>query len=373
MKIGILGGGQLAKMLALAGIPLGYSFVFFDPSPDACAASLGQHIKADYDDWSKLQLFAEAVDLVTFEFENVPLATVNFVNKHCTVLPKENALESTQDRLIEKILFRQLGLPGAAFFDITSLKNLERAAEYLGLPLVLKSRFGGYDGKGQYIVKSQEDIAQIWSEIDGRPYIAEEWVSYTREVSVIAARSRNGDCVFYDLVENVHHQGILQTSINRPFDPLSTKAQEYARKLMNEIDYCGVLTLELFQVGDELLVNEFAPRVHNTGHWTIEGAFVSQFENHLRAIVNLPLGETKHVAHCAMVNFVGTLPSSKELLTIPNSHFHQYGKQAKIGRKLGHITICSDQPEVVESYVHALLAQLQKNSSLSEIDESTPT
>jgi len=349
MKIGILGAGQLAQMLALAGIPLGCRFVFYDPTPDCCAAALGKHVQEDYDNWQALQAFAESVDIVTFEFENVPVETVNFIEKHGTVYPKANSLGATQDRLFEKQLFARLGIPTAKFIDITSRADLEQAADSLGYPLLLKSRTGGYDGKGQIMLESQQQLDSAWLEINGQPFIAEKWVSFSREVSIIAARSQNGGCEFYDLVENQHHQGILRTSFNRPDDPLSTKAQEYIQTLMNELDYCGVLTLELFQVGDQLVVNEFAPRVHNSGHWTIEGAVVSQFENHLRAILNLPLGATTHVAYSAMINFISQIPPVNELLSVPGSHYHQYGKQPKPGRKLGHLTICADLPETLES------------------------
>lgn len=358
MKIGILGGGQLAQMLALAGIPLGYRFVFYDPSPDCCAAALGEHIQADYDDWQQLQTFAESVDLATFEFENVPLAAVNFVAEHCTLYPKTNALQATQDRWMEKQLFRRLGIPTPQFADIKSRADLTQAAERLGYPLVLKSRFGGYDGKGQIVIKSAQQLEQAWLELSGQPYIVEQWIRFSREVSIIAVRNLSGKMAFYDLAENIHCSGILQTTLNRPGDKLLQQAQGYVHRLMEELDYCGVLTLEFFQIGDELLANEFAPRVHNSGHWTIEGAAVSQFENHLRAILNLPLGQTTRLAYCAMINFVGVLPAMNELLTIPDSHYHQYGKQPKPGRKLGHLTIRSDQPETVENLAQRVVSQI---------------
>jgi len=349
MKIGILGAGQLAQMLALAGIPLGYRFVFYDPTPDCCAAAVGEHIQEHYDNWQALQAFAESVDIVTFEFENVPVETVNFIEKHRTVYPKANSLEATQDRLVEKQLFARLGIPTAQFHDISSRADLDQAADSLGYPLLLKSRTGGYDGKGQIMIESQDQLDSTWLEINGQPFIAEQWVSFSREVSIIAVRSQNGDCEFYDLVENQHRQGILRTSFNRPDDPLSANAQEYIQTLMNELDYCGVLTLELFQVGDQLVVNEFAPRVHNSGHWTIEGAVASQFENHLRAVLNLPLGATTHVAYSSMINFIAQMPAASELLNFAGTHYHQYGKQPKPGRKLGHLTICAEQPETLET------------------------
>lgn len=364
MKIGILGGGQLAQMLALAGIPLGYRFVFYDPTPDCCAASLGTHIQAPYDDWKQLQLFAEAVDIVTYEFENVPLATVNYVAGLTPLYPKANALEKTQDRWLETQFFASLGIPTAKTVDIKSRADLSNAIEILGYPLILKSRFGGYDGKGQIIIHSEAQLDHAWQEINEQPFIAEQYVQYSREISIIAARQLNGEMVFYDLAENRHRHGILQCSLNRPNDSFLHQAQTHIRSLMEALDYCGVLALEMFQLGDKLIANEYAPRVHNSGHWTIEGAAVSQFENHLRAILNLPLGSTAHLAHCAMVNFIGLLPDRLELLQIPDSHYHDYGKEAKPGRKLGHLTLRAKQSEIVESQAHPLINQLSSQFDL---------
>ncbi len=344
MKIGILGGGQLAKMLALAGSPFDCRFVFYDPSPNCCAALLGEHIQAGYEDWSRLKKFAKSVDLVTYEFESVPLTTVLFIAEICTVYPKPNALEFTQDRWIEKQLFGRLNIPTAHFVDIKSRTDLTHASLRLGFPFILKRRSGGYDGKGQKLVTSETELEQTWLKIKGQPFIAEQRIDFSREVSLVAARSLSGECVYYDLAENHHNHGILQTTVNKPNDPMTKKAQTYTQRLMDELDYCGVLTLEFFQVGNELVANEYAPRVHNSGHWTIEGAAVNQFENHLRAILDLPLGKTSHLAYCAMVNFIGELPMMDTLLTIPDSHYHIYGKQPKKGRKLGHLTIRSQLP-----------------------------
>lgn len=358
MKIGILGGGQLAKMLALAGIPLGYQFIFYDPAADCCAASLGKHIQAAYDDWQQLQHFAEAVDMVTYEFENVPLSAVNFVARLTPLYPKANALENTQDRWLEKQFFARLGIPTAQTVDIKSRADLSKAAEALDFPLILKSRLGGYDGKGQIMISSEAQLDQAWLEIAEQPFIAEQFIHYDREVSVIAARQSSGEIVFYDLAENSHRHGILQCSLNRPDDPFLPQAQAHIQRLMDALDYCGVLALEMFQVGDQLIANEYAPRVHNSGHWTIEGAAVSQFENHLRAILNLPLGATTHLAYCAMINFIGLLPDRIDLLQLPDSHYHDYGKQAKPGRKLGHLTLRADQPETVESLAQPVVTHL---------------
>ncbi len=344
-NVGILGGGQLAQMLALAGIPLGLRFVFFDPTEDCCAAALGQHIKADFDDWSQLKIFAESVDIVTFEFENIPLAAIEYVRNIRPVYPEINALQAKQDRLVEKQLFQRLGIATPMFVDIKSRHDLDEAPDILGLPFVIKSRYGGYDGKGQWLVKSADQTADVWAQIDGLPCIAEQWIDFSREVSMVAVQNRHADKVFYDLAENQHNRGILHTTINRPGDPMAGKAQAIISQLMDELNYCGVMALELFQINGQLMANEFAPRVHNTGHWTIEGAGTSQFENHLRAILNLPLGDTGHNGQWVMLNLVGDLPDLTKISSMANSHLHDYRKQARPGRKLGHLTVRADPRE----------------------------
>lgn len=354
MKIGVFGGGQLAQMLALAGIPLGLRFVFFDPTPDCCAATLGQHMHADFDDWQQLKLFAKSVDLVTFEFENIPLSAIEFVSKYTRVYPEINTLNVKQDRLLEKQLFQRLGIATPKFIDIQSKNDIHDAAETLGFPFVIKTRFGGYDGKGQWVLKSEEQIAYTWSQIDGLPCIAEQWINFSREVSIIAVQNRNNERVFYDLAENGHDRGILHTTVNRPSDPIALEAQKIICKLLEELNYCGAIALELFECNGQLIANEFAPRVHNSGHWTIEGAATSQFENHLRAILNLPLGSTQHKGQYVMLNFISKIPELPHALSVPNSHFHNYTKQAKPGRKLGHLTVCADQHEDIDNLVFRL-------------------
>lgn len=344
MIVGILGGGQLARMLAMAGQPLDCRFVFYEPSAECCAAPFGTHIRADYDDWQALRAFAEGVDVLTYEFENVPLASALFVQQFTRLYPQANALEATQDRLREKRLFRQLGIATPEFFAPDCLDDLHGVARELGFPFVIKTRHGGYDGKGQFVVRSAAELAPVWSQLGGRPAIAEQWVTYTREVSIIAARNRAGDLACYDLAENHHEDGILRLTLPRAGDPLYEQARAYVEKLVLQLDYCGVIALELFDVDGALLANEFAPRVHNSGHWTIEGAVTSQFENHLRAILDLPLGQTAQPGYCAMINLIGTLPDMKKVHDLPGGHFHQYDKQPKPGRKLGHITLRQAEP-----------------------------
>ena len=339
MNVGIVGGGQLARMLALAGLPLKLRFTFLDPAPDACAASLGTHLVGAFDDVAMLQRLAEASDVVTYEFENVPEAAIAYLAGHTAVHPAASALAIARDRWREKSLFRELGLPTAEFMAVDSLQHLQRAVSEIGLPAVLKTRTLGYDGKGQMLLRQPSDVETAWRRLGGVPLILESYVRFEREVSIIAVRGRDGDLRFYPLAENEHVDGILRLSRCRPEDAVQARAERYARAVLEELDYVGVLTLELFQAGDALLVNEMAPRIHNSGHWTIEGAAVSQFEHHLRAILGLPLGDTRALAHTAMVNFLGAVPPAARVLAVPGARLHDYGKRPQPGRKLGHATV----------------------------------
>lgn len=339
MTVGILGGGQLGRMLALAGYPLGLTFRFLDPAPDACAFPLGEGLVGGFDDRRLLDRLGADVEVVTYEFENIPVDAVEYLAQRARVLPPPQALRNTQDRLQEKRLFAALGIPTARFCAVDSDRDLREAAERLGFPLVLKTRSQGYDGKGQLVVEGEDELASARRRLGNAPVLAEEFVAFDREVSIVALRGAGGEIAYYPLAENVHRQGILHTSVSRPADPMAAKARDYAERLLTHLDYVGVLALEFFHVGDELLANEFAPRVHNTGHWTIEGAETSQFENHLRAILGLPLGSTAPVASVALVNCIGTLPDARRLLGIPGVHLHIYGKSPRPGRKVGHVTI----------------------------------
>ena len=339
MKVGILGGGQLARMIALAGYPLGVRFVFLDPSISACATTLGSHLHGDYEDENLLAELSKRADVVTYEFENVPAKVANFLEAHTQVYPSPKALAVAQDRLIEKDFLNELGIPTAPYHDITTFESLQNAMETIGYPAILKTRTQGYDGKGQSVLKSSADLKSAWQKLDGLPAVVEGFVKFSREVSIVAVRSVSGELAFYPLSENVHKGGILRVSQSLHNDPMQEKAQDYVTRLMTALKYVGVLALELFEVNGELIANEFAPRVHNSGHWTIEGAQTSQFENHLRAILDLPLGSTQAVDYVAMVNFIGGKPDSEEMLKIPNVHLHLYGKAPRKGRKIAHATI----------------------------------
>jgi 5-(carboxyamino)imidazole ribonucleotide synthase len=356
MNVGIVGGGQLARMLALAGYPLGLRFTFLDPAPDACAAPLGTHLEGAYDDIDMLQRLASASDVVTYEFENVPEAAIAYLSEHTAVYPDVGALALARDRWREKSLFRELGLPTAEFMIVDSLEELRQAVAEIGLPAVLKTRTLGYDGKGQAVLRQPDDVAAAWQRLGGVPLILESFVRFEREISIIAARGLDGALRFYPVAENDHRDGILHLSRCRPGDRAQAQAERYARAVLESLDYVGVLALELFQLGDQLLVNEMAPRIHNSGHWTIEGAAVSQFEQHLRAILGLPLGATYALGHAAMVNFIGSVPPAAQVLAVPGARLHDYGKRPRPGRKLGHATVVAADAEDVDMALSRLLA-----------------
>ncbi|GAB6141121.1 5-(carboxyamino)imidazole ribonucleotide synthase [Methylosoma difficile] len=356
MKIGVLGAGQLARMIALAGYPLGLDFIFLDPSEDACAGKLGDQLLGDYDHPRLLASLAEQADVVTYEFENVPADVAEYLAARTQVHPSPKALAVAQDRLIEKNFFNEIGIPTPTYAPVDSFQGLQTAMQSIGYPAILKSRTQGYDGKGQSLLKSVADLAAAWKLLDGVPAIVEGFVPFSREVSIIGVRSESGELVFYPLSENQHRGGILRVSRCLSSDPMQAQAEDYARRLITELDYVGVLALELFEVDGKLIANELAPRVHNSGHWTIEGAETSQFENHLRAILNLPLGATDPVGCAAMVNFIGGLPKSEDILSIANAHLHLYAKEPRKGRKVAHATIRTDSPEQMESSLAQLIS-----------------
>jgi 5-(carboxyamino)imidazole ribonucleotide synthase len=354
MKVGVLGAGQLARMIALAGYPLGVDFIFLDPAKDACANKLGTHLHGDYDDPALLARLAEAADVVTYEFENVPSDVAHFLATHTEVHPSPNALAIAQDRLVEKNYFNSIGIPTPNFAPIESQADLTAAMATIGWPAIVKSRRMGYDGKGQSLIRTPDDLTKAWEALDGVPAVVEAFVPFDREVSIIAARSPQGEIAFYPLSENLHKGGILRVSECRVTDPMQPQAEQYVTRLLEALDYVGVLALELFQVNGQLVANEFAPRVHNSGHWTIEGAETSQFENHLRAILSLPLGSTQPVGHPAMVNFIGGLPETSEVLAIEHAHLHLYDKAPRKGRKVAHATLRAESREQLSSRLKTL-------------------
>jgi 5-(carboxyamino)imidazole ribonucleotide synthase len=348
VTIGILGGGQLGYMLALAGYPLGLHFRFLDPSPEAPVGRIAQRVTAEYTDQAALEKFSGGLELVTYEFENVPVEAARYLAERVPVCPPPAALETAQDRVAEKNLFRKLGVTTAEFAAVSNSAELDAALKTLGLPAVLKTSRMGYDGKGQWILRTPQDVAKAKSELPSAKLILERFVPFTRELSVLAVRSRNGETAIYPLVENHHRSGILRLSLApapRLDPPIQRAAENVASRVLESLKYVGVLAIEFFEHQGVLLANEMAPRVHNSGHWTIEGAVTSQFENHLRAVLGLPLGSTGLTGHSAMLNLIGDLPDSAEVLAVPDAHLHLYGKSPRPGRKLGHITLRAASPE----------------------------
>ncbi|MHB8404722.1 MAG: 5-(carboxyamino)imidazole ribonucleotide synthase [Gammaproteobacteria bacterium] len=347
--IGIVGAGQLGRMLALAGYPLGLEFVFLDKSTDAPGGQVGHIILGEFNDPKKLGELAASVDILTYDVENVAVEALGDIPKNTIFLPPVTALAAGQDRLSEKQLFQTLRIPTAKYRSVDSMPDLEEAIHAIGYPAVLKTRRLGYDGRGQRIIHSPAELGSAFNALGGVPLILEEFIDFTREVSILGVRNRSGQTAFYALTENHHRDGILRLSIAPyPDRKLQSLAQKHARRVMQHFNYAGVLTLEFFVKQGKLIANETAPRVHNSGHWTIEGAVTSQFENHLRAILNLPLGDTSPLGCSAMVNFIGELPPLADILKIPGAHYHDYGKQPRPARKLGHATlVCKTRKELL--------------------------
>jgi 5-(carboxyamino)imidazole ribonucleotide synthase len=342
-------------MLALAGYPLDIRCTVLDPASHACASQVARSIVGAYDDPVALARLASDQDVITYEFENVPVEALRAVAERVPVYPPPEALEATQDRLLEKELFEKVGVESAPFAPVDSPGSLAEALEQIGVPAVMKTRRLGYDGKGQRVIHDPRLAEAAWLSLGGVQSILERLVGFDREVSMVAVRGLDGDSGFYPLVENSHREGILD--VTRAPAPdlgigLQQTAEHYIREMMDLLGYVGVLAIEMFQVGERLLGNEIAPRVHNTAHWTIEGAETSQFENHLRAITGLPLGSTAPLGHSAMVNLIGSAPEPAALTAIPGAHLHLYGKEPRPGRKIGHVTLRTDDPLVLE---HSLL------------------
>jgi 5-(carboxyamino)imidazole ribonucleotide synthase len=339
-RVGILGGGQLGRMLALAGYPLGVECTLLDPGPDACARQVAPTLEGALDSVSALTRLARGVDVLTFDIENVPAEALGALRDVVPIHPAPAAIATAQDRLAEKSLFESLGIASTPFVPVQTRDDLGRAAARLGWPLVLKARRLGYDGRGQRTARSIEELERGWAELGQVPAIAEAWIAFEREVSLIAACGSSGELAFYPLAENVHDQGILRYTIAPFLDrTLQAQAEHWLASISRHFDYRGVLTVEFFVTANGLIANEIAPRVHNSGHWTIEGAETSQFENHLRAVLGWPLGDPRPRGHAAMLNLLGALPPLASVLAIEGAHLHRYGKDAKPRRKLGHCTI----------------------------------
>lgn len=344
-RVGIVGAGQLGRMLALAGYPLGIHCVFLDRSATSPAAQVAPILVGELEDAGQLAALAACSDVVTFDWENISGKALEPLEKLTRVRPPRAALEVSQDRLSEKALFSKLRIPVAAHAAVDSKEQLAAIARKIGLPGVLKTRRLGYDGKGQFVLRDRGGIDAAWAAIGGTGLIYEKFQEFSREVSIVGVRSAAGRIAFYPLSANWHGGGVLHYSI-APFanSALERAAQNYLRRAMNALAYVGVLTIEFFVVKGRLIANEMAPRVHNSGHWTIEGCVTSQFENHLRAICDLPLGSTRALGHTAMINFLGKMPDRARLLGLDGLAFHDYGKEPRPGRKLGHCTILKKRP-----------------------------
>lgn len=373
--VGILGGGQLARMLALAAAPLGLRVLVMDTVADACAGQCAPLLVGDYRDEAALAEFAAKAGVATFDFENVPAASAQWLARRIPVYPGPGALAVAQDRLAEKTLFRELGIPVPDFVDVPTREALEAAVARIGTPCILKTRRLGYDGKGQFRIRATADVDAAWAALGAQAaevgLILEAFVPFERELSVVAVRGRDGDFRTWPLTENWHVDGVLSASLApaRCEPALEAQAHAHARALAERLDYTGVFALELFCRDGVLLANELAPRVHNSGHWTIEGAETSQFENHLRAVLGLPLGATRMIGHACMLNWIGAMPDPAPVLREPGGHWHDYGKQARDGRKVGHATLRVDTPQALQAALERVGTALGRQAQVAPVIE----
>ncbi|HRQ73556.1 MAG TPA: 5-(carboxyamino)imidazole ribonucleotide synthase [Phycisphaerales bacterium] len=362
MVLGILGGGQLGRMLALAAHPLGVRCRFLDPAPDACAASVGEHLVAPFDDEGALARLAEGAAAVTWEFESVPVVALHRLGGRVPVLPGATSLAVSQDRFEEKQAFERAGFAVAPYHAVSSPGEAIAAVERVGTPGILKTRTGGYDGRGQARVDSAGDAERAWQALGGVPAIYERRIAFRRELALLGTRAGDGAIAFYAPVETVHREGILHTA-HAPAPGIDRatllRAERHAASLLETLGHVGTFAIELFDDGETLLASELAARVHNSGHWTIEGAETSQFENHVRAVLGLPLGDTATRGHAVTVNLVGAAPASEDVLAIPGAHLHLYGKQPRPRRKLGHVTLRADTADELDARLARVLRTLR--------------
>lgn len=350
MRIGIVGAGQLGQMLALAGIPLGFEFLFLDRSADTPAGRIAPVLTGEFGDAALLAQLVGRCDVLSFDWENISVPALRAAARTAArtagrsarfrISPPLSALAASQDRWSEKRTFMRLGLATTRCAPVDSQAALARAVRRIGLPGMLKTRRLGYDGKGQRLLRSPDDLEQAWLQLGSVPLLYEEFVPFDYEVSIIGARARDGSIVVYPLNRNYHADGILRLTLSPWRAPALARAAGAALcRVLEAYRYVGVLAIEFFVRQGRLIANEMAPRVHNSGHWTIEGSVTSQFENHVRAIAGLPLGPTTARGHAAMINLIGTLPDAGSLLSEPGLHLHCYGKEPRPGRKLGHCTL----------------------------------
>jgi 5-(carboxyamino)imidazole ribonucleotide synthase len=366
MTIGIVGAGQLGRMMALAGYPLGQDFLFLDRTADTPGGQVAPILCGELTDPELLAQVAAKSEVVTFDWENVPVDALAPLAKKTRIHPPLRALAAAQDRIAEKRTFEKLGIATTRYAAIDSRQSLETAVAEIGVPGVLKTRRLGYDGKGQFVLRSPADIEPAWAALGNAPLIYENFVPFDLEVSIIGVRSRRGEVATYPLNRNYHRDGILRVT-RAPFGTpaLTRSATTALRKVLEHFKYVGVLTIEFFVSRGRLVANEMAPRVHNSGHWTIEGAETSQFENHVRAVAGLPLGSTRARGHAAMINLIGCLPPSKAMLVEPGLHWHDYGKEARAGRKVGHITLVESTPKSRDLRAKRLLKRIDRETWLS--------
>jgi len=359
MTVGIVGAGQLGRMLALAGYPLGQDFLFLDPAEEAPAGQIAPQIIEAFTNAKALRRLARETEVLTFDWENISVEALNALPADTLICPPVKALAAAQDRVKEKQLFERLSIPTTRWRNVESQQQLEKAIAEIGLPGVLKTRRMGYDGKGQRVLRKPLDVAGAWESLGSVPLLYEELVPFDYEVSIIGARSRSGEIAIYPLNGNVHGGGILRLT-RAPYGTpaLQRAAARYLRRALTHFRYTGILTIEFFVRRGRLIANEMAPRVHNSGHWTIEGAETSQFENHLRAILDLPLGATRPRGHSAMLNLIGEMPDDRDLLAQDGLHLHDYGKSPRPGRKLGHLTLVERSAATRDRRARRLLGRL---------------
>jgi 5-(carboxyamino)imidazole ribonucleotide synthase len=368
MKVGIIGAGQLGRMLALAGYPLGIEPLFLDKDASTPGGQVGDILSGEFTDQKLLQQLARSSDVLTFDWENISVDALQAAAGKTPVAPPLRALAASQDRLAEKRLFEKLAIPTTRYVAVTTRSSLSRAMQRIGVPGVLKTRRFGYDGKGQAVLRSEEDADRVWALFDGRPLIYEEFVPFDFEVSIIGARSATGEIAIYPLNCNLHREGILRLT-RAPWGPASLHRQAAAhlRRMLEHFRYVGVLNIEFFVRRGRLITNETAPRVHNSGHWTIEGAVTSQFENHLRAILGWPLGSTAARGHSAMINLIGHMPERDELLAQADLHWHDYGKEPRPARKLGHLTLVANSAAARDRLARRILKRVDPDTAWPRI------
>ena len=351
-RVGVLGAGQLALMLAEAGKRIGVE-VICAGSPGDCAEAVAEVVPVNLDDAAAVREFANSVDIVTVESENIDAEVLHGLR----LAPNANAIGIAQDRLLEKRFFLECGIEVAPFAPVDGPADFTAALQETGLPAILKTRRMGYDGKGQVRLSEAEELPAAFEVVGMAPCIVEGMLQFDTEVSLIAVRGRSGETVFYPLVENFHRDGILRRSV-APYrnGDLQSQAEDYLQTLLERLDYVGVLTVEFFVAGNHLIANEMAPRVHNSGHWTIEGSDCSQFENHLRAVCGMPLGSTASKP-MVMLNCIGTMPLEEQTLPDTNVLRHDYGKEFRPGRKVGHVTLAASATDSIEKWRVLLEAQ----------------